>query len=173
MIETEEVHNIQPEIKDIDNPTPLRARWKTQYRQIMRFGLIGGVNTGLDLLALNALLLLLPTNRSWLILVYNVLAYSFGAFNSFLLNKYWTFHNKQSMNWREFIRFALITLFGMVVNTALVWAIRMFPHPFVQNMILWTNISKILAITISAFISYLGMRLWVFVQKPCNVNCCK
>jgi putative flippase GtrA len=152
--------------KKVSKPPSFFARWKAHYPQIVRFGLVGGVNTGLDLLALNALLLLLPTNQAGLILVYNVLAYSFGAFNSFLLNKYWTFRNKQTMSWREFTRFALTTLFGMAVNTALVWAIRAIPHPFVQNMVLWTNVSKILAIVVSAAISYFGMRLWVFVQKP-------
>ncbi|BCL77657.1 GtrA family protein [Ktedonobacteria bacterium brp13] len=166
MIETEEAHSAQQEAKTIGNVISLHTRWRTHFQQVVRFSLVGGVNTGLDLLALNALLLLLPTNKVWLILAYNVLAYSFGAFNSFLLNKYWTFHNKQSMSWREFTRFALTTLFGMAVNTTLVWVIRTFPHPFVQSMILWTNISKILAIMVSAFISYLGMRLWVFVQKP-------
>jgi putative flippase GtrA len=165
LIETEEVHNRQQETKDVYKP-PLLARWKTHSLQVVRFGLVGGVNTGLDLLALNALLLLLPTNRTWLILAYNVVAYSFGAFNSFLLNKYWTFRNKQSMSWHELTRFAFTTFFGMVVNTMLVWAIRTFLHPFVQSMILWTNISKVLAIIVSASISFLGMRLWVFVQKP-------
>jgi putative flippase GtrA len=70
------------------------------------------------------------------------------------------------MSWHELTRFAFTTFFGMVMNTMLVWAIRIFPHPFVQSMILWTNISKGLAIVVSASISFLGMRLWVFVQKP-------
>jgi putative flippase GtrA len=166
LIKIDEAHTVQQNIKDIDKPSPLQARWKTRGQQIVRFGLVGGVNTGLDLLVLNALLLLLPTNRAWLILSYNVTAYSFGAFNSFLLNKYWTFRNRQGICWREFTRFALTTLLGMAVNTTLVWTIRTLPHPFVQNMIFWTNISKILAIVVSASISYLGMRLWVFVQKP-------
>jgi putative flippase GtrA len=166
LIETEEIPSVQQEAKDVNKPASLHTRWKKHYRQVVRFGLVGGVNTGLDLLALNVLLLLLPTNQAWLILIYNVLAYSFGAFNSFLLNKYWTFHNKQGMSWHEITRFAFTTLFGMMVNTALVWVIRTLPHPYVQSMLLWTNISKVLAIIVSACISYLGMHLWVFVQKP-------
>ncbi|HEY4387827.1 MAG TPA: GtrA family protein [Ktedonobacteraceae bacterium] len=171
LIETREAHDIQgayhaqQQAEAPYRPPLLRIHWKKLQKQVVRFGLVGGVNTVLDLLALNALLLLFPTNQTWLILLYNVSAYSFGAFNSFLLNKYWTFQNKRSMSWGEFSRFALTTLLGMATNTTLVWVIGLFPHPFMQSTYLWTNASKVLAITVSASVSYFGMRFWVFMQK--------
>ena len=38
-------------------------------------------------------------------------------------------------------------------------------HPFLVNTTVWANASKVLAIAGTALISYLGMRLWVFVSK--------
>jgi hypothetical protein len=52
-------------------------------RQVLRFGLVGGLNTLVDVLVLNSLLLLFPTSSAPKLLVYNSLAYSLGAVNSF------------------------------------------------------------------------------------------
>jgi putative flippase GtrA len=141
-----------------------QAGWKAMLWQIWCFGLVGGANTILDLLALNGLLFLFPTNQVWLILLYNILAYSFGALNSFFLNKYWTFKNYHRATWPELSRFVLTTLMGMGSNTALVWLASFIPHAFIVNTVVWTNVSKVAALVISALVSYLGMRLWVFVR---------
>jgi len=73
-------------------------------RQVLRFGLVGGLNTMIDVLILNGLLWLFPTTSSLMLLAYNTLAYSLGAVNSFLLNKYWTFRYKKRTTRREVVR---------------------------------------------------------------------
>lgn len=140
--------------------------WTYLLRQVSRFGLVGGLNTILDLLVLNGLLLLFPTSRTLLILAYNVLASSVGAANSFLLNKYWTFGRRQSTTWRELVRFAVTTLFGIGWSTTLIWLASNVAHPFITNTVIWTNAPKVVAIGSMALISYLGMRLWVFASTP-------
>ena len=75
---------------------PARDRFQT-FKQILRFAVAGGLNTLVDLLILNGLLWFFPTNSSSMLLAYNSLAYSTGAINSFLLNKYWTFGQKQQI----------------------------------------------------------------------------
>src|SRR5258708_4286467 len=82
-------------------------------KQLTRFGLVGSLNTLIDLLILNLLLLLLPTTSTLQILLYNALAYSAGAVNSFVCNKYWTFKQRQSVSRRELAPFVLTTLLGM------------------------------------------------------------
>jgi putative flippase GtrA len=134
------------------------------FRQAPRFILVGGLNTALDLLALNCLLLLFPTTNTSLILLYTVLAYSVGAANSFLLNKYWTFEYAQRTTPREIARFTITTLFGIGWNATLIWLASKIAHPFLTNTVVWTNASKLVAIGSAAFISFLGLRLWVFVN---------
>ncbi|HLW02768.1 MAG TPA: GtrA family protein, partial [Ktedonobacterales bacterium] len=70
---------------------PAGSRPSAVVWQVMRFGLVGVLNTCIDLLALNILFWLFPTRSVGLLLLENSLAYSFGAVNSFLFNKYWTF----------------------------------------------------------------------------------
>jgi len=134
-------------------------------RQVLRFGLVGGLNTLVDLLILNGLLWLFPTTSSLMLLAYNALAYSLGAVNSFLLNKYWTFGRRQKTTRRELVRFTLTTLGGIGWSNSILWLASTVLHPFLVNPTVWANASKVLAIGGTALISYLGMRLWVFVSN--------
>lgn len=132
--------------------------------QMPRFAVVGMLNATLDLLVLNGLLWLFPTTVTWRILFYTIVAYGVGAINSFLLNKYWTFGHTQRPTWREIVRFVATNAFGLTWNLALLWLASLVPHPFVPNAVLWTNASKMVAISSAACVSFVGMRLWVFVK---------
>jgi putative flippase GtrA len=134
-------------------------------RQVLRFGLVGGLNTLVDLMILNGLLLLFPTTSTLMLLAYNSLAYSLGGVNSFLSNKYWTFGYRQRTTCRELMRFTLTTLCGIGWSNSILWLASAVLHPFLVNPTVWANASKELAIAGTALISYAGMRLWVFVSK--------
>ncbi len=73
--------------------------WSSTFRQFLRYCLVGGVNTVIDLLILNVLLWRFPTNNVQILVVYNSVAYTSGAVSSFFLNKYWTFRRKQRTTW--------------------------------------------------------------------------
>jgi putative flippase GtrA len=133
---------------------------------MLRFGLVGGLNTLVDLAILNCLLWLFPTDRTFSLLAYSSLAYSIGAINSFLLNKYWTFRQRQKTTSRELVRFALATLFGTGWSTLILWLASLVLHPYLVSPTIWANVSKVIAIGGTALISYLAMRLWVFVRPP-------
>ena len=147
----------------------LLSRWKHYLWEILRFGLVGGLNTVIDLLILNGLLLLFPTQSTVTLLAYNSIAYGIGAINSFVLNKYWTFHHRQRTTLSELVRFALTTCLGIACNDAILWVLSNALHPAIANTTLWANTSKILAVFGTASVSYLGMRLWVFVKKTQEV----
>jgi putative flippase GtrA len=100
-----------------------------------------------------------------MLLAYNSLAYSIGAINSFLLNKYWTFGQRQRTTRAELVRFILITLCGIAWSSSILWLAGLALHSFLANATLWANASKLVAIAGTALISYLGMRLWVFLSK--------
>jgi putative flippase GtrA len=134
-------------------------------KQLMRFGLVGGLNTLIDILVLNVLLLLWPTTSTPRMLAYNALAYGVGAGNSFVCNKYWTFKQRQRVSRRELVRFAAATLFGMALNSSMLWLAGLALRSFQLNATLWANASKVLAISATMLVSYLGMRLWVFASK--------
>ncbi len=143
-------------------PTPFH-KTRALFLQIVRFGMVGGLNTVLDLLIFNSLLWLMPTTSTTTLLVYNSIAYFLGGINSFLLNKYWTFRNKQKITVQEIVRFAVTTVLGIACNDLLIWLISQYFHPIIADARLWANASKIVALCGTVLISYLGMRLWVFV----------
>jgi putative flippase GtrA len=62
--------------------------------QLLRFCVVGGLNTFIDILAFNLLVWGLPTRNAALLIVYNSLAYLIGAVNSFCWNKLWTFKQR-------------------------------------------------------------------------------
>ena len=161
----EVLNSVQPYHNEQDADSqrdPGRKRW---FGQVLRFGLVGGLNTLVDLLILNFLLLLFPTNSIPLILAYSALAYSVGAVNSFLLNKYWTFGYRKRTTVREVVRFIVTTLCGIGWSSIILWLASRVLHPYFVNTTIWANASKVIAISGTALISYLGMSLWVFVNK--------
>jgi len=171
VIETLELRNEIDDISGLVRPQHVEQRAHHAFeqgrlpRQVLRFGLVGGLNTLVDLLILNGLLWLFPTSSSLTLLTYNALAYSLGAVNSFLLNKYWTFGQRQGTTRRELARFTLTTLCGIGWSTSIIWLASKVLHPLLVNPTVWANASKVLTIGGTVLISYLGMRLWVFIKK--------
>jgi len=143
-------------------PDSDKKRWMGQ---VVRFGLVGALNTVVDLLILNLLLLLFPTNSTRMFLIFGAIAYGVGAVNSFLLNKYWTFGSRQRTTWREVVRFIVTTLCGIGWSSAILWLAGNALHPILINPTVWANVSKVVAICGTVLINYLGMSLWVFVNK--------
>lgn len=162
---------------ELPTPTPLlsetrkthvatkRETWIRTIWQFARFGLVGCVNTTIDLLVLNGLLQLWPGQNIARLLLFNSVAYACGALNSFVFNRYWTFQCPGRPKARETARFILITLAAISCNDLILWFMSKILHPAYLNPTLWANISKVAAIGGTILVSYLGMRLWVFVQS--------
>ncbi len=140
-------------------------RWITPLWQIVRFGIVGVLNTTVDIIALNILLWRFPTHDANLLLFYNSIAYILGALNSFGFNKYWTFKHRQAVTGSEILRFAIVNIIGILCNDGIIWSVASISHTLIANPILWANASKGCAIIGTASVSYLGMRLWVFSRS--------
>src|SRR5712691_111156 len=97
-----------------------KTRGKTIW-QFVRFGLVGCMNTMIDLLVLNGLLWLWPGQGTARLLLFNTLSYACGALNSFVFNRYWTFQRTGRPKAREGARFLLVTLAAIVCNDLIVW----------------------------------------------------
>jgi putative flippase GtrA len=88
----------------------LERRRSVMTHRVLRpaaFGAIGMVNTVIDFLAFWALLDVMPA------LLANVLSFSLGAANSFVLNTVFTFHDRRAesrLSPRRALRFAGVTL---------------------------------------------------------------
>lgn len=132
------------------------------FSQLLRFCIVGGLNTFVDVLVFNLLVWGLPTQDSGLLVVYNSLAYLVGAVNSFCWNKLWTFKQRSSATNDQVARFILVTSMGIICNDAFLWLATTILTSLSLNSFLWVNVAKLSAIAGSVTISYVGMRFSVF-----------
>lgn len=143
-------------------------RWRSTFWQFLRYCLVGGANTTIDLLTLNILLWRFPTNNVQVLVLYNAFAYTSGALSSFFLNKYWTFRRKQRTTSREVVRFAISLFLEVLYSSALIWLAGKALQPLIANPTLWGNASKLVAVAVGTVISYSFMRFWTFAGGPQN-----
>lgn len=133
--------------------------------QFLRFGLVGVLNTAIDMLALNVLLQVFAVRTLPGVLLANAGAYALGASNSFVLNKRWTFGRTNPTTTREAGRFALTTLAGIALNDALLAGFGHLLLPLLGATALWANVVKLCAIGGTVGVSFVGMRCWVFARR--------
>ncbi len=136
--------------------------WRGTFWQFLRYCLVGGANTIIDLLMLNILLWRFPTNNVQVLVLYNSIAYTSGALSSFFFNKYWTFRYKQRTTWKVVVRFAISLVLEVLYSNALVWLAGKALQPVIANPALWANVSKLVAVVCGTATSYALMRFWTF-----------
>lgn len=132
--------------------------------QLLRFCIVGGLNTFVDILVFNLLVWGLPTQDTGLLVIYNSLAYLVGAVNSFCWNKLWTFRLRSSATSNQLARFALVTCLGIISNDVFLWLATTILTLLSLKGFLWINVAKISAIAGSVTVSYVGMRFSVFTK---------
>src|SRR5258708_26902545 len=133
--------------------------------QFIRFCVVGGLNTFVDVLVVNLLVWGLPTQENGLLVVYNSLAYLVGAVNSFCWNKLWTFKQRSSASNDQLARFAFVTSLGIICNDAFLWLATTILSSLSLHSFLWINVAKVSAIAGSVMVSYVGMRFSVFTKN--------
>jgi putative flippase GtrA len=138
-------------------------------RTVVQFGkflTVGTLNTAIDFGTLNLL--------SWFTGIYgglrlapiNVAGVLLALTNSYLLNKHWTFEASGRPR-RDLGRFALVSLIGVGLNTALVVALTHFiTRPAGLTPQLWENGAKALATGGTLLWDFLGYKFLVFRAPP-------
>jgi putative flippase GtrA len=132
------------------------------FSPLLRFCIVGGLNSFVDVLVFNLLVWGLPTQDSGLLVVYNSLAYLIGALNSFGWNKLWTFKQRSRATNDQVVRFGVVTSLGIICNDAFLWLATTILNSLSLNSLLWVNVAKFSAIVGSVAVSYVGMRFTVF-----------
>jgi putative flippase GtrA len=108
----------------------------------LRFALVGGVNTTLDvtLFAVLTIFIGIPPTQA------NVLSYGTGIVVSFLLNRAWTFNDIRGDLPQQFARFLIVSLSALLISTLIVAALApMMPAILAKllslpGMFLWSYV---------------------------------
>jgi putative flippase GtrA len=137
-------------------------------QQFLRFAIVGGINTIIDMIVFNLLLYLFPSRNVGDLLLYNTIACVVAATNSFFWNKYWTFKQRQPVTRKELLHFALLTAATVLCNNSIVLILTSSLPSLMASAALGANILRLSAIAGTLFISFFGMRLWVFIKRAPN-----
>jgi len=124
-----------------------------RYKMLGRFLIVGLVNTGVDFLLFLFLMRVAGVNY----LVAQIVSYSFGVVNSFLMNKAWTFEDAgRTMSTPvQLVQFVALNILALSLSLI---GLKTFNGYLGLNIYL----SKILVTGVTWSVRYTGYRFWVF-----------
>ena len=124
---------------------------KQSFRQLIKFGAVGVMNTAVDFVAYQ-LLTLIGVNFA----VAQCVSYSCGILNSYLFNSFWTFKEEAKHKGKEIVSFIAVNLVSLSISVALLKVCY-------DVLGLESNlISKALVTPVVMAINFIGTKLLVF-----------
>ena len=122
-------------------------------KHISRFTLVGVANTAIDFLMFSLFSGALGVNY----LVSQIMGYGCVVTNSFILNRSWTFENRDSdkKTFYELLQFCVVNLVSLCITLIAM-------NLFVKNLNINLYVSKILVTLLAQITNFLGYKLWVF-----------
>lgn len=136
-------------------------------RQIIRFGVVGVINTVVDLAVLNVLIALTHTGRTGaMFAVYKTIAFAAAVLNSYLMNRSWTFERATHKHHVvEGVQFLFIAILGAVVNVGSSWYVVTYAHPVMGFEKWWPSIAALVGTAFSLAFNFIGYKFWVFAHR--------
>lgn len=121
--------------------------------QAVKFGLVGVLNTVIDY-AVYSLLLFIPFFKRWYVLA-QALGYTAGLCNSLVLNKRWTFAQREPMTRVQLLLFLAVNLAALLVSTLVLVLTQ-------ETLRLNPYLGKVVATAFSMAVNFVGNKLIVF-----------
>jgi putative flippase GtrA len=132
-------------------------------REMGAFALVGVANTALDFAILNGLIVLTHQDHGLGLFLCDLVAFTIGMISSFFLNARVTFRQQGPVGSVQVARFIGVSLVGLLINGALVWAMSPILGHALPGM-LAVNGGKLIATGASMIWNYLALRAWVFAS---------
>jgi len=132
-------------------------------KQFGKFAAVGTLNTLLDLGVLNFLIFLSGLASGVFYVVFKAISFLIATTNSYFWNKFWTFQSRLPVSLNEYIRFAIFTLVGTLINVSVASLIvNVIGPPVGFSPKLWANIGALIAVFCSFMWNFLSYRQIVF-----------
>jgi len=133
--------------------TKLKNKFIEKFEQIFKYGLVGIINTLITWLLLSILMNVFGVSYT----TSNAVGYVAGFFNSFIMNKLWTFKANQVSTIRQFVKFTAVFAICYFIQLGLVILM-------VEKLSLGKNISQLIGMVIYTIIGFLLNKLFTFKE---------
>lgn len=136
-------------------------------RQAIKFVLVGGLNTLIDLGALNLLIFLSGITAGFGYSAFKGVSFIAAVINSYFLNKFWTFNlQKTKEAKKEFAQFFIVSLIGFGINVGVAsFVVNIIGVQFGLAPKIWANVGAIIATLVGMTWNFLGYKFIVFKDK--------
>lgn len=128
-------------------------------KQFLKYCVVGGLNTFIDIGALYLFVEYLKID----VITASILSFIIAVTNSFLMNKSWTFKNKSTNYRKQFIKFLIVSVIGLGLNT-------IFMFTLVNVLKIWYILSKVITSFVVLTWNFLVNRLWTFRLFEQNIE---
>ena len=157
-----------PSVATLDELTPAVSARRPWIGQFIRFGLVGFVNTVVDLAVLNLLIVLTHTGRTGaMFALFKTIAFVCAVLNSYFMNRAWTFQRvptKSSV--LEGSQFLFVNLLGLVVNVGTASLALNYARPEWRiDPKWWPSVAALVGTAFSFAFNFIGYKFWVFAHR--------
>lgn len=126
--------------------------------EVLKFGLIGGVNTVVNMVAFNLLLLLAMFDNSEV--KAKVVATAIAMVSAYFMNRHWTYRDRdKSAAHREFVLFIFFNVAGLAIEVAILSATKYW---FGLTTVLALNVATLFGLGLGTIFRFFTYRTWVF-----------
>ena len=137
-------------------------------RQATRFCIVGVVNTAVDILVLNLLIVITGTGHSGpLFTAFKTVSFLVALLNSFYMNSKWTFVGDDGARptASQGAQFVVISVVGSIVNIASASYVASFLKPPAELVAYWPTIAALMGTVFSFVFNFLGYKFLVFSNR--------
>lgn len=123
-------------------------------KNFLKFCIVGGINTAITFIVFYLFSELLGVNY----LLSSSLGYAAGVINSYIMNKKWTFRDRDRNIISQFTKFLLVNLLSLSLNLFIMYLC-------VDNLGLPKMISQLTATCFTTIFNFAGSRLFIFSKS--------
>lgn len=136
-----------------------QIQWRREMSRLLRFGIVGFSATLLDFTVLTGLKYFF----GWPTLLANLVSYSCGMLDSYMLNRHWVYPEAKSQRSHvQLLRFIFINLVGLVLNMVLLLGLEVVFNALLHNASYSYIPAKIGATGLVFIWNFFANRLWAF-----------
>lgn len=135
--------------------------------KFIKFVMVGVLNTGIDFFVFNLLIDVTGRSQGIAITLFKLASFLCALVNSYALNRLWTFEGEAAPSWmgQEFMRFAVVTLVGLMLNVGTTSLIANVTSPlYGLSQVRWDNLAAAVATASNLVWNFAGYKLFVFTS---------